>query len=75
MTHPTLTIDANTVNFLVELAQKRGLNDMSLDKTIYDVASAAASDANNGGLYGQAEFLIELMGYAAAKQIIEDAAT
>lgn len=54
------------VDALVEHAVALGLTDCDLDDLVHDVASRGASAANNEGIAGQVEYLVQQLGYAAA---------
>ena len=52
----------NSVRSLVEWAESNGVGSDDLDEFVHDCASSTASDANNAGLDGQIELLVEHLG-------------
>jgi hypothetical protein len=45
--------------------QKKGIESAMLDDTVHDAASSLGTDANNGGLDAQIDFLMDTCGWSA----------
>ena len=52
-----------TKNELKEKIQQAGLESAHLDDVVHDATSRLGSDANNGGLDSQLDFLIDTCGH------------
>ena len=56
---------------LVTLASKLEVTDLELDGHVHDVASRAASSANNEGIEGQIAYLVERLGVDETRRLLE----
>jgi hypothetical protein len=50
---------------LKKLLLEKGIESANLDDTVHDAASSLASSANNEGIDGQLEFLMEKCGWSS----------
>jgi hypothetical protein len=57
---------------LLELAHQTIDDPEGLDEYVHDVASAQASDVNNGGLVAQLNFLVEHLGVEHTRKLLAD---
>jgi formate dehydrogenase maturation protein FdhE len=57
---------------LMKLANKLKIKEGDLDVCIHDLFSEEASNVNNGGTESQVFYLVQKIGYDAAKRLIEE---
>jgi hypothetical protein len=60
---------------LVALAERHRIGEVDLDEAVHDAAARQGCQANNEGVQGQIEYLIDHIGTQAARGEIEQAAT
>jgi hypothetical protein len=66
---------AADVTALVALAARHRIGELDLDEAVHDAAARQGCQANNGGVQGQIEYLIDHTGTPGARAEIEQAAS
>ena len=66
---------AADVAALVALAARHRIGELDLDEAVHDAAARQGCAANNGGVQGQIEYLIDHTGTPAARAELEQAAS
>jgi hypothetical protein len=71
---PRVEGESKELEELQKLAREILSFEDSLDDTCHQLASGHGSSANNGGIDGQVEYILEECGFKRAKELIEEAA-